>query len=797
LRRRIWAVIISYEQRATRHEPNGKQDWKNLADISKTVLQTEAKEDAAEAENPKLEARSSRLVAGRWLWALLGATALTLIYCRVAVFNLGAGVIGGDLDGYENMWNDWWVRYALLDLGRNPLFFTDYLYYPTGISLRYHTLNPLNGLFALPLWTLFGAVVSTNLKFILSIILTCFCAWLFIREVSGHSLGAFAGAALFTFANDQLIGFYTFGQAEKLSMWWFPLYLFFIYRLMTRPPLWLYLALGVATLLAMSLTDWQFVLYAAMVTAGWAFFGLFGRRAWREKILNFGKLAAVGIIWAAIVAVPFLLPMLREAQENPWLAVGEQSLYRARALSEFFSFGTGNPGWLAAIVIIVGLIFWWRTKPAQTQRETVFFWGIAAFLAAILTLGPVLIWTPLPMDGTPLPPGAVTAISLPYSIIQKLPVLSIGRDPGRYYMITLLGVGVLTAFAIQGIAGWLRPNWQKFVPLGVGLLVAISLAGFMVEAGKAKTDPFDPPPFYSQLANDPDDYAIMELPLFTEKGRGENTYQAYQIVHNKPRLGGRYARDHKLTNPNNFAKRTTLFRDFFWHYQRQVIELFRPVNGIEVLPPPDFGEISVPLLNFYKVRYIIFYKEAMQATNWQVLPASEKLVKQALGENVQPVYEDAKIRAYRVPDAPASAKPFLDIGSTGWYAAEANADSIFRWANTCNNLEAEKARDYAKCQNVKSELLLFNLGKERVKTKMQFMLVSYKNPVAVTLFINGYRVDSYKIEPNGSREVTVELDAPPGANSLTFTSDITGTPVGTPEDARLLSFGVSKVSLQP
>ena len=56
----------------------------------------------------------------------------------------------------------------------------------------------------------------------------------------------------------------------------------------------------------------------------------------------------------------------------------------------------------------------------------------------------------------------------------------------------------------------------------------------------------------------------MELPLFTEKGRGEDTYEAYQSIHGKARLGGRLARDHKLTYPNNFTKQATLFRDFFW-----------------------------------------------------------------------------------------------------------------------------------------------------------------------------------------------------------------------------------------
>ena len=105
------------------------------------------------------------ILTGPAFFAFLGSLLLAAIYGRVAVFNLGYGVVGGDLDGYENLWNDSWIRTAIFDLHRNPLFFTDYLYYPTGISLRFHTLNPLNGIFALPLWPLFGSVASTNLKF--------------------------------------------------------------------------------------------------------------------------------------------------------------------------------------------------------------------------------------------------------------------------------------------------------------------------------------------------------------------------------------------------------------------------------------------------------------------------------------------------------------------------------------------------------------------------------------------------------------------------------------------------------
>lgn len=737
------------------------------------------------------------------LWAFIVSCGLAALYGRVALLNLNAGVVGGDLDGFENMWNDWWLRFSLFDLKRNPLFFTDYLYYPWGISLRYHTLNPLNGFFALPLWTLFGPVVSTNLKFVLSMALTCFCTYLLLKDLVGRALPALAGAALFTFANDQLIGFYSLGQAEKLSMWWFPLYFFFIFRLVSRPRWYLYFGLAVLTLLAMNLTDWQYVLYATLVTGGYGFFALFGKsRTWREKAILFAKLAGVGLVWAGLVIVPFLLPMLKEAAENPWLAVSEQSVYRARALSEFYEIGTGNPGYLALILTLVGLFLWARQSPARPERETVYFWAGAGFIAAVLTLGPRLI--PVKLDlSKPVPPGAITNIPLPYEVLQHLPVLNIGRDPGRYYMITLLGAAVLFALALREILGWLQKRWQfiRAVPFGlasiglVGLVLSVSLAGFMVEAGKAAVDPFDPPAFYSQLAKDSADYAILELPLFTEKGRGENTYQAYQLIHQKARFGGRYARDHKLTNPQNFSKRATLFRDFFWLYKTENIENYRVSKGRDILATPDYSEWGLPLLNYYKVRYIVLYKEALQELAWQALPAAEDLVKRTLGE-AKPVFEDSKTRIYRVPDGPAPTKKlFVDVGSEGWYSAESNADLTYRWVDSCSNKEAEKNRAYNQCQNRAAELPAFNLSTERRKAQFSFTLLNYQAPRTVTAFINGYALQSFRLEAGASQEISLEVDIPAGYNSFTFSSTEPAVPVGTPQDARALSFGLANVKL--
>jgi hypothetical protein len=738
------------------------------------------------------------LKASPAFWALLGSLLLAAIYGRVAVFNLGYGVIGGDLDGYENLWNDSWIRTALLDLHRNPLFFTNYLYYPTGISLRYHTLNPLNGLFALPMWPLIGSVASTNLKFLLSMALTTFCAYLLIKDLTKNSLAAFAGAAVFTFANDLLIGNFIYGQAEKLSAWWFPLYLFFLFRAVNRTR-WVRYGLGAGLcLLAMCLTDWQFVLYAVLMTLAYFIFILATRRSWKEKGIIFLKLGAIGGGWAALVIFPFVLPMIKEAADNPWLSVSEQAVSRSRALTQFFEIGNGNPGYLALVVGLVGLYLWWRKKPDRGEREIIVFWGLAALGASLLTFGPHLIIKP---DTEP------TTLPMPYALLYKLPVLSIGRDPERFYMIAMLGFSIILAFALREWLGllaekakaweWQKPLARSSALMAVGLFLAVSLAGFVVKAGDATAYPPNWPPFYYTLAQDKEDYAIMELPLFTEAGRGEDTYEAYQSIHGKPRMGGRLARDHKLSNPNNFTKNATLFRDFYRLNNTEATELFRPTKTADFLTPPDYKTWGLPLFNYYNIRYIIFYLDAFE-NNPAGLNSAERLVKEVLGDNVKPVYEDKLMKAYRVPQAPLPAtKLFIDTGSTGWYTAEKTADGIHRWANPCSNAEAELAQNPALCANNPAQLSIFNLGQTTQPATVHLTAFNYTQPRTLNLALDGVTFQSLPLQPGETKELTLELNVPPGMHSLSLASPENPVSTGSKDDKRFLSFGVRAVSLTP
>ena len=114
---------------------------------------------------PAQSSQSSRLDSRRRGWlhlsALVAYALITAILTWPLVLNLTSAIPGDGFDGWQNYWNLWWVKLALVDRLQNPLF-TDILYYPTGVGLYFHTLNPFNGLITLPVQLTAGLIVAYN-----------------------------------------------------------------------------------------------------------------------------------------------------------------------------------------------------------------------------------------------------------------------------------------------------------------------------------------------------------------------------------------------------------------------------------------------------------------------------------------------------------------------------------------------------------------------------------------------------------------------------------------------------------
>src|SRR3954452_5716646 len=213
------------------------------------------------------------------LVALAGAV-LAALFSRAGLAHLTSAAIGGDIDGFNNIWNYYWLKTALLDLHQNP-FFTNYIYYPTGTSLRFHTFNPLNGLLTLPLNLTLGYIAGFNLLFFVAPLLTLVCSFLFLRDHSGNLWAAFAGAVIATYADYHVGVFLSTGQSSYITLWWIPLYLFLLFRCLYGVPIWsmtgellrretrhwpLYGALAILVLLCATLSDWQYLMLVVFAT---------------------------------------------------------------------------------------------------------------------------------------------------------------------------------------------------------------------------------------------------------------------------------------------------------------------------------------------------------------------------------------------------------------------------------------------------------------------------------------------------------------------------------------------------
>jgi hypothetical protein len=111
------------------------------------------------------------------LYALLGYLALALLMTYPLVREFSQAIPGDGFDGWQNVWNLWWVKRALLVDANSP-YFTRFVDYPDGVYLYFHTLNIFNGLTFLPLTINGGPLVAYNVAVVFSFVVGGYGAYL-------------------------------------------------------------------------------------------------------------------------------------------------------------------------------------------------------------------------------------------------------------------------------------------------------------------------------------------------------------------------------------------------------------------------------------------------------------------------------------------------------------------------------------------------------------------------------------------------------------------------------------------
>ncbi len=622
------------------------------------------------------------------LAVLLAYGALTVIMTWPMAAQFTVAIPGDGFDGWQNYWNLWWMKVALVQRITNP-FTTDILYAPTGVGLYFHTLNPLNGLMTLPVQLTTGLLAAYNTVVLLSWALAGYGAFLlslWVLQTAWMSdsgavaaadirraplyLSAFIAGVIYTFAPFHMA--HLLGHMQVMSLQWIPFYILFLLRGIgpdqSNQARLKYGLLAGVFLIFNGLSDWYFVLYLFVFTVlaivvNWLTTLV---RLRRENGLSIGDVlrsllvtsvtpAAAGLLFAVVLS-PVLIPMVQEATKYDFMVRPASDLYILSATVADYvipsrlhtlwrdsgallpgnqiaplSERTISIGYAALILALIAAV-------ARIRRA--WFWLVAIGFFFLLSLGPRVHLASITFSDIPNTVGGVGyggGMTLFGLLNRYVPFMSISRSVSRYALMVQLGVAILASVGMMTLLQRVRAGAGAIF---TGTVVGILLIEYCV--APYPMSPPDTPAYYYELAQSSNDGAVLNLPMNYDRPG----YLLYQTVHGKPLTIAYISRD----DPRTLTERVPLLQHLR-HLGPDIIDADLATVGQTVLS--DLG-VQVVVLDRYK------------------MPGGEErtyteAVSKLVFDGVEPVYEDERITVYAVapPQSPAA---YIELASLGWGA---------------------------------------------------------------------------------------------------------------------------------
>lgn len=516
------------------------------------------------------------------------AILVLLVYVLLAVVmtwpvagQLGTHLAGGRDDLRHHQWNFWWVKKSVIE-GYNP-FYTHLLYHPNGVSLVYNSMAWLSIAAWLPLQAIIGNNAAYNLIFIITFALNGFTMYLLVRELTEALPAAFIGGLVYGFWP------YTMSHYDHPSMmtvFWVPLALLYLRRTLKRRQK--RDALLAALFLALTgLTRWHLLIMGGVVIGLYLLRSWLGERSYRTR-RTLGLLALAGLVAGTLMA-PLAIVQLTQTPPTD-IFVDEQTLGQTDLLAYVLP-SRYHPLWGDTVrrlyenfivnriyvpflgYTTVALALYGAAKNWRQSRLWVL--AVAAYIA--MALGPQLR-----VNGQLYP-----QVPMPYRLVGNLFFIRMLRRPDRFNVFLGLPMGVLVSLGIEALLRQ-RPFGRKSALLA-GLIGALILSEYCPV-------PFSTwlpatPVWYSQLAQEPGHFAVLDLPMHPRVF--DKWYLFYQITHGKPLVEGHVSRPPR--EASTFIDSVPLFGEL------------RQRNAMD----PTLIDISHQLqpLAEADIRYIILHKD--------------------------------------------------------------------------------------------------------------------------------------------------------------------------------------------
>ena len=457
--------------------------------------------------------------------AALAYLLLTLLMTFPLVIEFTTSLPDGGGDIWQNYWNLWWWKKALLELGQHP-YFSSFIFHPTGAKLIFHTHSPLNMLMALPVTAVLGPTAAYNFCIIVALWLSGLCMYLLAKELTGDARAAFLAGLVFAFFPHRMEQI--FEHLNLVSAQFMPLTLFFLVRL-RRAGGWKNVAGFGGSFAANALYSWHLGLMLILVLLAPLALAVFVKR--ERPLKDLLRDVAVAALIAVALLLPAAAPMVVEMASTPehfyhqraqnlgidaaylWIPHYGHSLWGGATTSAYIQTAYSAAGfmcYLGFVPLAMGLL-----AVARRRRDALFWFALLGF-GLVLALGRHPLW-----NGR-----LIESVTLPFYLLEQVPVFNLLRVANRFMIPATLALAVLTAF------GWtaLRRRSDLAFCLLAGL-ICLEYSWIPYPTRKVEISPI-----YQRLADSGRTGAVLPIPFHLRSRSGPNL--AAQTVHNLPMADG-------------------------------------------------------------------------------------------------------------------------------------------------------------------------------------------------------------------------------------------------------------------
>jgi len=554
----------------------------------------------------------------------------------------GDRIAGYPADNRLYVWTPWVFRQEVLsDLDPRH---TTYIYYPDGVNLALHALIVTKTIPGVILQTFISPVVTFNFFLLVSMALSGYTTWLLVRHLTGDGIAALVGGLVFA-CSPFYLAHASAGHLDYISAEGIPLFGYFFIKSFEKKR-WqdaLYAGLAMAYT---ALSNWAYLLYLLVFCALFLIYHLLVERQARLRWPVLRQYAIIAVV-AGVCSAPLMIPAYLASRSGTYditRYVGGAALY----VSDILGFFTPSPDHFLvgdlvqpifsrftggrcegtvflgfSVLILAGLGL------RQAGHRQGRFWLAAALLFALISLGPGLhvlghyqfpwlswmrMGTVAQRLGVPMKPEWVRMfdeapmIPLPGAVLQLLPFFKWTRAPSRFIAVTMLALAVLAGFGVTRLREmlrdrrWLRLPASTVVTVMMGLVVLLEFCIFPFP-----TTPATVLAFYRRLAEEPGDFAILELPIKPYQLQP----QYWQTIHGKQLVYGHISR----VPEERFA-----YLDFI------ASEVYHPTGYFEAVD----------------IRYLVLHEDQLAGLE----PAEAEALETALETNFELVKAEETLRIY-------------------------------------------------------------------------------------------------------------------------------------------------------